>query len=286
MAHIADDGPISIGTPIANTRIYVLDQARRPVPIGALGEICIAGDGVTLGYHDRPELTAERFVPDPRAPGKTMYRTGDLGRWRPDGRLEHLGRLDGQIKVRGYRIEIGEIEACLAAHPSVKQAVVDVRAVTADDPRIVAWVLLREDEDCTGSELRRQLRQRLPEYMIPSIITFVDGLPLTPNGKIDRRALPDAFAADHAARPASRPPATATELMIAAIWSRLLNVKQIAVSDTFFELGGHSLLAMRAAQELAAQIGRELDPRLLFFWTLGQLAEACDAGAMGGEPAA
>jgi len=286
LARITDDGPITIGTPIANTKIYVLDQARRPVPIGALGEICIAGDGVTLGYHDRRELTAERFVPDPRTVGRTMYRTGDVGRWRPDGRLEHLGRLDGQIKVRGYRIETGEIEASLATHPAVKQAVVDVRALTADDPRIVTWVLRRDDEDCTGSELRRHLRQRLPEYMIPSIITFVDDLPLTPNGKIDRRALPDAFAADNAARPASRPPSTATELMIAEIWTRLLNVKRIAVTDTFFELGGHSLLAMRASQELAARVGRELDPRLLFFWTLGQLAEACDAGAVGGEPAA
>lgn len=281
MAQIADDGPITIGTPIANTQVYVLDGQLRLVPLGAFGEICIAGDGVTLGYHGRDELTAERFVPDPRDPNKKMYRTGDIGRFRADGRLEHLGRLDGQVKVRGYRIETGEIEASLASHPSVKQAVVDLRSVAADDPRIVAWVQLRENEDSTGSELRRHLRQRLPEFMIPSLVVFVEAFALTPNGKVDRRALPDAFAAEGSVRAESRAPSTPTEQAIAEIWMRLLNLKQLAVSDTFFELGGHSLLAMRAAHELGLRLGYQLEPRMLFFLTLEQLAETCDARATG-----
>ncbi len=283
MAKVAD-GPIAIGTPIANTRIYVMGAHQRLAPIGALGEICIAGDGVALGYHQRPELTAERFIEEPNAPGKRMYRTGDLGRWRSDGQLEHLGRLDGQVKVRGYRIETGEIEAVLATHQSVKQAVVDVRLAAADDPRIVAWVQLREYEDCTGSELRRFLRQRLPEFMIPSIFSIVDTFPLTPNGKVDRRALPDAFASESSPHAESRPPSTPTERAIAEIWMRLLNVKRVTVADTFFDLGGHSLLAMRAAHELAMHAGRPIDPRLLFFRTLGQLAEACDGPLSGAPP--
>ena len=283
MARITDDGPITIGTPIANTQVYVLDAHQRPVPMGALGEICIAGDGVTLGYHGRPELTAERFVTDLAVPSKKMYRTGDIGRFRADGRLEHLGRLDGQVKVRGHRIETGEIEVGLANHPSVKQAVVDVRFVAPDDPRLVAWVQLRDNQDATGSELRRHLRQRLPEFMIPSMVTFVDMFPLTPNGKVDRRALPDAFAAESSANPRAdnQPPSTATEKAIAEIWMRLLNVKRVAVSDTFFELGGHSLLAMRAANELAQRMGFQIETRLLFFLSLGQIAEACDARGTG-----
>ncbi|MEP7049207.1 MAG: amino acid adenylation domain-containing protein [Pseudomonadota bacterium] len=280
-----EDGPISIGKPIANTRIYVLGAQQRLAPIGALGEICIAGDGVALGYHQRPELTAERFIEEPNAPGKRMYRTGDLGRWRADGQLEHLGRLDGQVKVRGYRIETGEVEAVLASHPSVKQAVVDVRSVAADDPRIVAWIQLRESEDCTGSELRRFLRQRLPEFMIPAIFSLVDKFPLTPNGKVDRRALPDAFASESSPHADSRPPSTPTERAIADIWMRLLNVKRVTLADTFFDLGGHSLLAMRAAHELATHAGRPIDPRLLFFRTLGQLAEVCDGLHSGAPPA-
>ncbi|MET0791819.1 MAG: non-ribosomal peptide synthetase, partial [Polyangiaceae bacterium] len=282
-----DLGPtIPIGRAIANTTIFVLDPAGHRLPVGAFGELHIGGEGVARGYHNRPELTAERFVTDLGAPQRTMYRTGDIGRFRADGRLEHLGRLDGQVKVRGYRIETGEIEVSLTSHRSVKQAVVDVRSVAADDPRIVAWVQLRENEDCTGSELRRHLRQRLPEFMIPSMVMFVDAFPLTPNGKVDRRALPDAFAGEASARAESHPPTSATERAIADIWMRLLNLKSIAISDTFFELGGHSLLAMRAAHELGLRVGYAIDPRLLFFLNLGQLAENCDARASGGGPSA
>jgi acyl-CoA synthetase (AMP-forming)/AMP-acid ligase II len=279
MARLAPGDPITIGTPVANTRIYVLDAYGMPAPIGAPGEICIAGEGVTAGYHARPELTAQRFVPDPVVPGATMYRTGDIGRWRADGLLEHLGRADGQVKVRGYRIETGEIEAALASHESVKVAVAGVHAAAADDPRIVAWVEFHEDEEVTASELRRHLRQRLPEFMIPSMVVPVDVMPLTPNGKIDRKALPDAFASTRHAAPDFVAPQTPTELLIAEVWTRLLNVERVGTTDSFFDLGGHSLLAMRAAGEIGTRTGRPIDPRLLFFRTLGQLAAACDAPA-------
>jgi amino acid adenylation domain-containing protein len=276
MALLGDGDPITIGTPIANTRIYVLDAHGTYAPIGALGEICIAGAGVARGYHHRPELTSERFVADPVHPGLTMYRTGDIGRWRADGRLDHLGRIDGQVKIRGYRIETGEIEAALVALDAVKEAVVAVRATSPDEPRIVAWVQLHEDEECTGSELRRSLRQRLPEFMIPSMIVPIDSFPLTPNGKIDRQSLPDVFSTSGTVRGGAAP-ATPTEQAIADIWKGLLGVERISVTDGFFELGGHSLLAMRAASAITARTGRIIDPRLLFFRTLGQLAEACDA---------
>jgi hypothetical protein len=206
-----------------------------------------------------------------------MYRTGDIGRWLPDGTIEHLGRADGQIKLRGYRIETGEIETALAAHPAVRSAVVGVRGATADDQRLVAWVQFGDDEDATTSELRRHLRQRLPEFMIPSVIVPLAVVPQTPNGKVDRRALPDPFVAASSTRQESVPPSTPMERLIADIWSRLLNVTDISVHDGFFELGGHSLLAMRATAEIAAATNCQLDPRLLFFRTLGQIAEACDA---------
>jgi amino acid adenylation domain-containing protein len=277
LSKITDDGSITIGKPIANTRVYVLDGAGYPVPIGAPGEVCIAGDGVARGYHGQPELTAHVFVPELGRPDAVMYRTGDIGRWRADGRLEYLGREDGQVKVRGYRIETGEIEAALAAHEAVGTAVVGVRAAAADDPRLVAWVQLHPDFECTGSELRRFLRQRLPDYMIPAMITIVETLPVTPNGKIDRRALPDGFASGAPLRGDRVPPTTPTERVIADIWSQLLEVKELSVTDGFFELGGHSLLAMRAAQEIAARTGVRIESRLLFFRTLEQLAALCDA---------
>lgn len=279
MALLAANQPITIGTPVANTRIYVMDRAGNVAPIGTPGEICIGGDGVTHGYHQRPELTAERFVPDPFLAGRNMYRTGDYGRWRADGRIDHLGRIDGQVKVRGYRIETGEIEMALATHEMVREAVVGVHNASADDPRLVAWVQLHDDGECTSSELRRHLRQVLPEFMIPSMIMLVERFPLTPNAKVDRRALPDPFSAAPLAPREYVPPTTPTERLIAEIWIRLLGVTQAGVTDSFFELGGHSLMAMRAASEISAHTGRVIEPRLLFFRTLGQLAETCDAPA-------
>lgn len=279
MALLTGSAEITIGTPVANTRVYILDAGGMLSPIGAPGEICIGGDGVTSGYINRPDLTSERFVPDPYQTGRTMYRTGDIGRWRPDGRLEHMGRMDGQVKVRGYRIETGEIETALMDHEMVRLAVVGVKHASADDPRLVAWVQLEEEDSCTASELRRHVRQRLPEFMIPSMIMLVDSFPLTPNAKIDKRALPDPFAGAKHAPHEYIPPVTDSERMIAEIWTRLLNVPAAGVTDSFFELGGHSLLAMRAATEISERSGRVIEPRLLFFRTLGQLAEACDASA-------
>jgi amino acid adenylation domain-containing protein len=276
MALLTGADMITIGTPVANTRIYILDAANHVLPIGAPGEICIGGDGVTRGYHNRPELTAERFVEDPFNPGARMYRTGDYGRWRTDGRLEHLGRIDGQVKLRGYRIETGEIETALSQHPAVHAAVVGVRHAAVDDPRLVAWVRLEPEGDCTTSELRRYLRETLPEFMIPSMFLMVESFPLTPNAKIDKRALPDPFANGKVSSREYVAPTTSTEQLIAGIWIRLLGAPQVGTTDSFFELGGHSLLAMRAAQEISDATGVRIEPRLLFFRTLGQLAAACD----------
>lgn len=275
-ARIEAGDRITIGRPLANTRIFILDAQGAIAPLGAPGEICIAGDGLATGYHNRAELTAEKFVASLDGDGR-MYRTGDIGRWLADGRIEHLGRADGQIKLRGYRIETGEIESALATHSAVRAAVVGVRGATTEDQRLVAWTQFQKDEDATTSELRRHLRQRLPEFMVPSLIVPVDVIPLTPNGKVDRRALPDPFASQTVVRGPARPPTTPTERLIADIWSRLLGVSDISVSDAFFDLGGHSLLAMRAAAEITAATKVPLDPRLLFFRTLGQIAEACDA---------
>ena len=276
MAQLHNGDAITIGTPVANTRIYVLDTAGNVAPVGVPGELCIGGDGVSDGYHNWPELTAEKFVPDPFVAGRRMYRTGDYGRWRADGRIDHLGRIDGQVKLRGYRIETEEIEAALATHSAVRLAVAGVRNASADDPRLVAWVLLHDDEECTSSELRRHLRQSLPEFMIPSMILLLEDLPLTPNAKIDRRALPDPFSATLIAPRDYAPPTTPTQRAISEIWIRLLGVRQAGLSDSFFELGGHSLLAMRAASEISVRTGRTIEPRLLFFRNLGQLAEVCD----------
>ena len=276
MALLRGGDAITIGTPVANTRIHIMDPAGNITPIGVPGELCIGGDGVTHGYHNRPAMTDERFVPDPFEPGRRLYRTGDFARWRADGRIDHLGRMDGQVKLRGYRIETGEIEAALSTHEAVRAAVVDVRNASADDPRLVAWVQLRDDAECTSSELRRHVRQSLPEFMIPSMIVLVDRFPQTPNAKIDRRALPEPFGSAPLAPREYVAPVTPTEQLIAEIWISLLGVRRAGVTDSFFELGGHSLLAMRAASEISLRTGRTIEPRLLFFRTLGQLAEACD----------
>ena len=286
MAEVTGGAPITVGSPILNTQIHVLDLGGHLAPIGAPGEICIGGDGVADGYHNQPDLTDTRFVPDPFASGRRMYRTGDFGRWRHDGALEHLGRADGQVKVRGYRIETGEIEAALAAHDAVQTAVVGVRNAAADDARLVAWVRLRDDADCTASVLRRHLRQLLPEHMIPSMISVIDTMPMTPNGKVDGKKLPDPFAGAAQAPREYVAPVTASERQIAEIWTRLLGVPLAGTTDSFFELGGHSLLAMQAASEMSERTGALFAPRLLFFRTLGQLAEECDDALAAGTRSA
>ncbi|MBN5203203.1 amino acid adenylation domain-containing protein, partial [Serratia marcescens] len=229
----ADRVSVPIGRPIANTRIYLLDEHGQPVPLGAVGELYIGGVQVARGYLNRPELTAERFLADPFAPGGRMYRTGDVARYLANGDIEYLGRNDQQVKIRGFRIECGEIEAVLATHPAVREAVVDARAV-GDDKRLVAWVVPAAGvaEETLAGALRQHVSAALPDYMVPSAWVVVAALPLSPNGKLDRRALPEPQGAQSQA--AYEAPQGEHETLLAAIWRELLNVEQVGRHDNFF----------------------------------------------------
>ena len=259
----ADEETISIGRPIANTRVYLLDERRRPVPVGAAGEIWIGGEGVTPGYLHRPELTAECFLDDPFSgePGARMYKTGDLGRWLPDGSIEFLGRNDFQVKIRGFRIELGEIESRLCAFEDIREAVVLAREDGRGDKQLVAYYLAAQAHD--AATLRPHLAQAMPDYMIPAAFVRMDAWPLTVNGKIDRKALP-APEDDAYARRAFEPPQTGAERALAAIWSDLLGVDQVGRHDHFFELGGHSLLAVQLVSRVRQALSVELPLRALF----------------------
>lgn len=274
---------ISIGHPIANTSVYILDAAGTPTAIGIPGEIWIGGQGVAAGYHNRSELTAARFVSDPFA-GKTgarMYRTGDLGRWGADGRLYHMGRLDRQVKLRGFRIELGEIEEALHAHPAIARAVVVAQNLSAEQQRLTAYIVYHPAEDLTVTEVRRHIKRTLPDYMIPSAFVTLDALPLTPNGKIDVRALPDPFKNAAGDGDGYEPPAPGLEQLIAEVWQELLQADRVGADDNFFELGGNSLLSLRAIAVIEARAGCRLQPRILFFQNLRQVAAtACLAGAV------
>ncbi|HSG41035.1 MAG TPA: amino acid adenylation domain-containing protein, partial [Thermoanaerobaculia bacterium] len=246
------EGPITIGRPIANTAVYVMDAWGQPSPAGVPGELLIGGAGLARGYLERPELTAERFVPDPSGEGTRLYRTGDLARFRADGRLDHLGRLDHQVKVRGFRVELGEIEAELGRHPEVTAAV-----VVAREDRLVAYVV----GDAPAEALRESLKSRLPAYMVPSAFVFLEALPLTPNGKVDRKALPEpgAGTAELLAGPL-----TPAEELLAGIWCDVLGLERVGVHQDFFELGGHSLIATRVASRVRDVFGVEMHLRWLF----------------------
>jgi len=245
-----------IGPPAANTRVFVLDARMRPVPIGVVGELYVGGVGVARGYLDRPALTAERFVPDPLSgePGARLYRTGDLGRWLPEGALAFAGRTDAQVKVRGYRVEPGEIEARLVEHPAVREAVVLAREDAPGEKRLVAYVV----GDEAGAELlRAHLAERLPEHMVPAAYVRLDALPLTPSGKVDRKALPapegDAFPARGYEAPSGR-----AEEALAEIWSAVLGVERVGRRDHFMELGGHSLSGVQVTSRVRAALGVEV----------------------------
>jgi len=269
-----DERGISIGRPIANTTVWVVDEARRPCPIGVPGEMLIGGDGVALGYWNRPELTAEKFLDDPFSPGGRIYRTGDRGRWRNDGLLEHLGRLDFQVKVRGFRIELGEIETNLATHPLIGRAVVLVREDRPGDTRLVAYLVAREPgSTVTDGVLRAHLKSSLPDYMVPHHFLFLDALPLLPNGKLDRKSLP-APDSTLVKQEESTAPRNETERAVAEEMEAVLGVRGIGVFHDFFSLGGHSLLAAQLTYRLNKRFGVSLSMRQIFQTpTIAGLAE-------------
>lgn len=268
----AADGIVPLGRPIANTQLYVLDPRGRPVPANSPGELFIGGDGVARGYHNRPELTAERFLPNPYTAGR-FYRTGDLARFLADGTLQFLGRTDHQVKVRGYRIELGEIESRIAVFPGVAEVVMMAREDRADDVRLVAYLRLSSgslDEDA----LRQALAKSLPYYMVPSHFITLDAFPLTPNAKVDRKALPAPLAASEPAVEVQFiEPADTMQRGIAETFKRILGVVRVGQSDSFFALGGHSLLAVQAHRELKASIAPDMAITDLFrFPTVAALA--------------
>ena len=255
--------PVPIGRPIANTQIYLLDQRGEPVPIGVPGEVHIGGVNVARGYHRRPALTAERFVPDAFSaePGRRLYRTGDLARYRPDGAIEYLGRLDHQVKIRGVRIELGEIDGCLRQHPAVQEAVVVAQETAAGTKRLVGYVVPRTGHEVSGEALRQWVGARLPEAFVPSVVLSLDALPLTPNGKVDRKALP---VPDLLARTqAYEEPRTESERVLAAIWAEVLGQSRVGRLDNFFELGGDSINTLQVLAR-AHQRGLKLSPKQLF----------------------
>jgi amino acid adenylation domain-containing protein len=272
-------GIVPIGRPIANTTIYILDRKLCPVPVGVAGELHIGGIGLARGYLNHPELTAERFIPDPfsTTPGARLYKTGDLTRYCPNGEIEYLGRLDFQIKVRGLRIELEEIEAVLTEHEAVREAVVVAREDKPGDVRLVAYLVCRDKLSVTSGELRLHAGQKLPDYMVPSAFVMLDELPLSPNGKLDRRALPEPEWSSPDAK-GYIAPRTATEEIVAGIWMEVLGAKQVSVHDNFFEIGGHSLLATQVISRVRQTFHVELLLRKVFEKpTVEGLAEIIDA---------
>ena len=256
---------VPIGRPIANTEIYVLDPQLNPVPVGVVGELHIGGDGLARGYLNCPELTVERFIANPFSSDSTsrLYKTGDLARYLPDGNIEFLGRTDHQVKIRGYRIELGEIETALAQHPSLRETVVVAREDATGDRRLIAYIVPGQSGYPSDHALRSFLKQRLPDYMIPSHFVSLNYLPLTPSGKIDRSALPPPSESAHRLSVYVEP-TNPTEEVLAAIWGEVLNTTRISVHDDFFELGGHSLLAIRLLAQLREECQVELSVRELF----------------------
>ncbi|MFL6333023.1 MAG: non-ribosomal peptide synthetase, partial [Pyrinomonadaceae bacterium] len=278
-----------IGLPIRNTKVYVLDENLEPVPAGVPGEIYISGAGVTRGYLNRPGLTAERFLPDPFAgrPGARMYRTGDRARRRPGDELEFLGRADRQVKVRGYRIEPGEVEAALLLHPAVREAAVVAKRKPSGEGYLTACYVLHAGAVAEGAELRDFLRQRLPDYMVPATPVPLDALPLTVSGKLDRRALSSLTAEPaRATDDACVAPRTRTEETLESIWREVLEVEQVGIHDHFFDLGGHSLLVTRLTSRISDAFGIDLALRAVFEHpTIAALASVVEAAVSGGTSA-
>jgi amino acid adenylation domain-containing protein len=273
-------GNVPLGQPIANTQTFVLDEQQRLVPVGVPGEIYIGGDGLARGYLRQAELTAERFVPHPfsREAGARLYRTGDLARYLANGDLEYLGRIDHQVKIRGYRIELGEIETVLNEHRLVGGSVVVAREDEPGEKRLVAYVIARENEGPSISELREYLKVKLPDYMVPSAFVVLDDLPLTANGKVDRQALPKPERTRDEVEGEYQAARTPVEEMMVAIWEGILGIEQVGIQDNFFELGGHSLIATRIVSRIRETFEVELPLRIVFERpTVAGLAERVEA---------
>ena len=286
--HMLSDSPRDwrplppIGRPIANAKLHVLDRDLKPVSLGDVGELYIGGVCVGRGYLRRPELTAERFMPDPFSDvaGARLYRTGDLARLLPDGNIEYLGRVDDQVKIRGYRIELGEIETVLSQHPAVRQCAIVARQEEGQEERqLVAYVVASPEPAVTERELRGFLKSRLPEYMLPALVAFVGALPLTPSGKLDRRALP--IPGEVRLRAGAEPaaPRTPAEELLASLWAEVLKVDRVGVDESFFDLGGHSLLAVQLASRISTVLKRDVSVKMLFLHpTVAELAGALERG--------
>jgi len=278
------DRPLTIGGPIANTQVYILDARLEPVPVGVAGELYIGGHSIARGYWRRPDLSAERFIADPFSTeaGARMYRTGDLCRWRRDGQVEFLGRADDQVKVRGFRIELGEIESVLSHHPAVRRAAVTAERHGAGSSRLIGYVVAERSDADLAAQLKQFVGARLPDYMVPSAFVLLDEMPLTPNGKINRKALPapDASRDDLASQYV--PPRNDLEEQLAEIWSSVLGLERVGIHDNFFELGGHSLLATQVIARLRSVSDAEVPLRELFQNpTIAQLSEAVEGAGSG-----
>ncbi|MEW6735532.1 MAG: amino acid adenylation domain-containing protein, partial [Acidobacteriota bacterium] len=276
---IDDNTELPIGIPISNVQIYILDEKFQPVPIAVPGQLYIGGEGIARGYLNHTELTAERFVPDPfnGQPGARLYCTGDLAHWKTDGNIQFLGRVDNQVKIRGFRIELGEIIATLSNHPAVHENIVIVREDRPNDKRLIAYVVVEKKSPPTINELRNFLKQRLPEYMIPSTFVMLDRLPLTVSGKIDRQALPppDRYRPELTANYIA--PKTETEQRIVEVWRKVLGLEKIGTQDNFFDLGGHSLLMAQVQSRLQSIVNCQLPLIDLFKYpTIAMLANHLD----------
>ena len=256
--------PATIGRPLANEQVYILDKQMQPLPVGIPGDLFIGGAGLARGYLNRPDLTAERFVPHPFQAGARVYKTGDIARWRDDGNLEYLGRSDHQVKIRGFRVELGEIESALKSHSAAADAVVIAREDRPGEKRLAAYIVARSGQEVTAEELRRCAREKLPEFMTPAFFVFLPKLPLTPNGKVDRRALPAPQAGQRNLSSGFAQPRAGLETQVAAVWGEVLGLNIIGATDNFFELGGHSLLAIQVISRLRANLNLELPLSCLF----------------------